>query len=461
MKKVLILTAVLIAFSFSFASAAQMNGMVSGNGLPTLPTTLVTYVNPSGLGDALIYPYFNVRDNKVTYFNVVNTDTEDDSGVIGGFDQGALVKIRFREAATIEDGCGAGVDCGSLEVLDFIICLSKGDVWTGAIVSDSDGAGRLFSLDTDTLTYPSIPAAGVQFKFGANNPASGITADNTREGYFEILSAGTLVDEPATCDASTVATGEPFDMLMGFGFIHDEDTNATYAYNATAIAQCRSAAFAPTLTNENFNLSDCQDSGLVAGLDNADYPLTKYSLLGSYLVQEDLGARTAMVITFPTKKLNTTTPDDTLLFSNPIVSLDVWDDQENRITPQSDFSPVVTVTSTLPHEVNVLNIKETAMFTSDVSGVVDISGLAPNEYGWMRVTLAEAILAPTYTPAAANDISDTMYPHAAGPWVSYGFPTIALMFSDAIDEAISWALPTAFTTVISDDNGTTATISPY
>lgn len=440
-KVILILTAVLMALSFGIANAGQLNGMVSGQvvnaggiGAPVLPANLFTFVNPGGTGDALIYPYYNVRDNKVVYFNIVNTDTVN----------GVAVKLRFREAATITDACDS-VDAGSIEVLDFHVCLSAGDVYTGAIVTDSaTGAGKFVSLDTDTLTDPTVPSAGVVFRSGSANPVDGITADNTREGYFEVLSYGVWDETQTTCTTADLTGADAPNAIMGFAFIHDEDTNATYAYNATAIADCRFEMFDMSLTNEYFNLTNCQDTAGANTVDTVDYAMTKKNLLSSYVVYDDIDARTAVLITFPTKMLNQCIEVDTL-FDDPTVQYSVWDDQENTITPQGDFSPTVTVTNQLPHEVNVLNIKKAAMFTSDVSGIVDTSTF---EYGWIGIDLAIETI--------ADGVSDETV--LADPVVTFGLPAIGLVFTDASGEAISWALPTAYDTLI--DDGTGAQSSP-
>jgi hypothetical protein len=485
-KRLIVLTVVLIVLSVGSAFAAQMGGMVSGDNNPALPANLRTFIDPGGLGDALVYPYYNVRENKVTYFNIVNTDTFVDPVTKQG--RGVIVKLRFREAATIKGSgastvtpktgcqanvngpaaganCAAGpkyapnqqVDCGSNEVLDFNICLSHGDVYTGAIMTDTaTGAAKFVPLDTDTLTNPIVPVTGVVFKYGADNPIKTITADNTREGYFEVLSFGVWVDMVSTDNGVTFhdnpdctgfgtlpgSFGNPDapNRLAGIAFINDEDVNATYAYYATAIANCRSTTFGVTLANDAYTLADCQDSAVTTDLDNVDWPLTKVNMGQFYITESSIGASTAFVITFPTRKLNDTL-DDGWLFSNPVVIFEVWDDKENKITSTSDFSPQTIIKNSLPHEVNVLNISHGAMFVSDVAASITTGTFT---YGWIAIDM-------TGGDVAGDCISDTEY-YGAGA-INLGLPAIGLVFQNVKGDAVTWALPMAYATNI---NGTTS-----
>jgi hypothetical protein len=77
-------------FAFGLANADQIDALGSGESGQFQPPTDV-YVNPGGLGDALIYGYYNVRDNRDNYFNVVNTDVSN----------GVRARIRFIEALTL------------------------------------------------------------------------------------------------------------------------------------------------------------------------------------------------------------------------------------------------------------------------------------------------------------------------------------------------------------------------
>lgn len=147
------------------------------------------HINPDGLGQVLIYPYYTVRNGNVTALSIVNTTSLTKA-----------VKVRFLEGRN------------SREVLDFNLFLAPTDVWTGVILPTSDGA-KLESGDNSCVT-PSdlfgnaagdvrldgiLPLPINAFKnyqyTGANvdNPSLG-SIDRTREGYIEVIEMGIVVD---------------------------------------------------------------------------------------------------------------------------------------------------------------------------------------------------------------------------------------------------------------------------
>src|SRR4030067_1419351 len=96
-------------------------------------TASAVHINPDGLGQVLIYPYYTVRAGNDTYLSVVNTTASTKA-----------VKVRFLEGKN------------SREVLDFNLYLSPYDVWTGAIVVTTNGA-KLVTADK-SCTTPAIPS---------------------------------------------------------------------------------------------------------------------------------------------------------------------------------------------------------------------------------------------------------------------------------------------------------------
>ena len=133
MKKFLaVLSTILFIVSTGIGYAGQSGGVASGTG-PSLPGGIQSSINPQGLGDSLLFGYYNVR-GYLNLINVINTNQTD----------GAKARIVFRNAKT-------GVDC-----LEFTVCLSEGDVWTGYLI-DNGTTAALCPFDTDTLTSPTIP----------------------------------------------------------------------------------------------------------------------------------------------------------------------------------------------------------------------------------------------------------------------------------------------------------------
>jgi len=136
------------------------------------------YVNPDGLGQALIYPYYTVQqvggNGYNTLISVVNTTGD-----------AKAVKVRIREGKA------------SAEVLDFLLFLSPYDVWTAAIVpvdgTETSGA-KIISADTSCIYPRKLGLAGVpfrNFKY-AKDAVKDSALARTREGYIEMIEAATV-----------------------------------------------------------------------------------------------------------------------------------------------------------------------------------------------------------------------------------------------------------------------------
>lgn len=146
-------------------------------------TAQAVHVNPEGLGDALIYPFYTVEGGQDTYISVVNTTNETKA-----------VKVRFIEAMN------------SREVLDFNLYLSAYDHWSVAVSTNADGEpGLVIGSGFDSsCTVPSIkrlsaegldfvPFRNTLFSSEYENEDGGpeeVTRGN--EGYVEIIEMGIL-----------------------------------------------------------------------------------------------------------------------------------------------------------------------------------------------------------------------------------------------------------------------------
>jgi hypothetical protein len=139
-------------------------------------STHAVNISSDGTGEALIYPYYSVRNGNITLISLVNNDT-----------QGKAVRVRFREG---RNGVGA---------LDFNLFLSASDVWTAALVADASGAAKLVTNDL-SCTNPRFPQGGVTFRnFAYQSDASAVNGLNrTTEGYLEIIEMAAIVPNSAT-----------------------------------------------------------------------------------------------------------------------------------------------------------------------------------------------------------------------------------------------------------------------
>ncbi|RKT44444.1 hypothetical protein [Thiocapsa rosea] len=153
-------------------------------GAAMAPTASAVHLTTDGLGEALIVPYYTVRDGYNTLFNITNTSAES-----------VVVKVRFHEAYNSRD------------ILDFNIVLSPEDVWTGYV---TDGAaGPVLMTGDNSCTVPAIPATGAPLSNGViaytdTAATGGVDAEDggptdvnrLKEGYVEFLMMGS--GDPAT-----------------------------------------------------------------------------------------------------------------------------------------------------------------------------------------------------------------------------------------------------------------------
>jgi len=132
-------------------------------------------LNPDGLGQVLIYPYYTVNAGNSTLLSVVNTTEEVKA-----------VKVRFLEALN------------SREVLDFNLYLSPFDVWTAAVVSDASATGPARLVTTDTSCTVPGPISNEPFRnffyTGSQDDDGPNDLARTRNGHIEMIEMGVVVD---------------------------------------------------------------------------------------------------------------------------------------------------------------------------------------------------------------------------------------------------------------------------
>jgi hypothetical protein len=193
-------------------TAAVLAGLAGTAGIAS--TVQAVNINPNGLGQVLIYPYYTTKEGNLTLLSVVNTS-----------DNAKAVKVRFLESMN------------SIEVLDFNLYMSRHDVWTAAIVDGSDfdencdipshdaggnvinanqcGIPHLVTGDT-SCTVPYLKASASTGP-GRQTFLTGALTDNgptgygrTAAGHFEMIEMGTLVNEEMeSAEAATHVSGSP------------------------------------------------------------------------------------------------------------------------------------------------------------------------------------------------------------------------------------------------------------
>lgn len=413
-------------------------------------------LNPDGLGQVLIYPYYTVNKSQDSLFSVVNTT-----------DVGKAVKVRFLEGYN------------SREVLDFNLFLSPNDVWTARVseIGSGDGAG-MFTNDS-SCTAPPIPAGGVAFRAAAYDGSSVFPKDSgpqgvdrTREGYLELIEMGEIVpgsplddatihDQDGTPNGGVPGCGAavsgnnpaaylsaPGGGLFGSGAIVNVGEGTFFAYNADAIDGFSDTnifsgpgGLTPSLQQANTPLTSAFPGGAVAyifangSLLTLDYPngidavsavYQAEAIYNEFLTRADIGANTDWVVTFPTKRFYVDTffnggvviPPFSENFAGGAsfveIGINMYDQEEGFTTQPEDFSPPISERpSALPYEVNVISfLTDTAAEDpSGVFGSVLRANIIPyGDAGWLRLDMA------------SGDGGHSMRPAGNGV-VMHGLPT--------------------------------------
>jgi len=171
-------------------TAAVLAGLAGVAGLAG--TAQAVNLNPDGLGQVLIYPFYTSTDSTQTILSVVNTT-----------DHAKAVKVRFLEGYN------------SREVLDFNLYLSHHDVWVAAI-ADNAGTPTLYVPDS-SCTVPYLYGNGVAdggtmgeqeflpYAYTGDFTDGGPT-DIARAavGHFEMIEMGRLTNDSARAATLTL-----------------------------------------------------------------------------------------------------------------------------------------------------------------------------------------------------------------------------------------------------------------
>lgn len=438
----------------SILHAAILAGMAAAG------SAQAVHVNPDGLGQVLLYPYYTVQNGFDTYVHVVNTT-----------DSVKAVKVRFLEGKN------------SQEVLDFNLYLSPHDEWAGVITrsATTDGA-VLKTADTSCIAPAALPAAGQEFREFKYAGDSVNELARVREGYVEVIEMGVVLDaggavlgaESLASDATHDATGVPVDCasvrlaakttdlnaatatgilnenpggayvttptggLYGFASLINVNSGMKTSYDAVAVDNFREATdihaapgdTAPSLADVN-TAPDIIDGNAVvafvpttAGIDDLSSILMRNQIMNDYVVDAGRDSKTDWVVTFPTKRFYVNT-------ANPAPFNEVWsaaasescdnitltyydrEEQIHTVTVDEDFSPkpvIPVATNTLCNEVNTLTIKPHGA-AADYVGLFGANYTTASfslvngfNYGWMHLDFDPASVIPGAIGAVATDL---------------------------------------------------------
>jgi len=370
-------------------------------------------LNPDGLGQALIYPYYTVRDK------VAGAPFTSLLSVVNSTQSAKAVKVRFLEGKN------------SREVLDFNLYLSAKDVWVAAIVPTTAGAG-IFTPDLSCTTpvvsnSPTNPTPFVNFAYtGPAADGADPSLDRTREGYVEIIEMGDIDPGSDTEEAVTHVAGVPpcddfssasADTVPGSGGLFGNMTlinvlaGEDFGTEATALEGFSSTAlwFTPGSVDPQLALVNPKISVVTTGtftfvtdwtttpdaVNPVSAVLMHNRVLNEFVVETGTKSGTDWVVTMPTKRFyistgpgnnagrlfqrnfngNNGSCDDVLVIQ--------YDREERTVSTPEGFSPPAPVAgSAICWEANVITFNNTNVFAS--KNVANIATTFQN--GWLDLT---------------------------------------------------------------------------
>jgi hypothetical protein len=373
---------------------------------------------PEGLGQALIYPYYTVRNGAQgfaynTLLSVVNTTAS-----------AKAVKVRFLEGKN------------SKEVLDFNLFLSHHDVWTAVVKPTPNGAG--VASDDQSCILPQqlpptsavVPQPFVNFAYSSDGADSSL--DRTREGYVEILEMATFFDNSTTTflvthganqdcaansDAQAAIDAANANFVTGglFGgltLINVFDGSA-YSQDATALDNVfdgqvynNAGDIGPTLNDVSPSVSVVIANGAAwvtdwsvttRPIDAVSAVLMHNAVMNEYVTDPTLEANTDWVVTMPTKNqyvksgTGTAIPPFQRNFNGTKgacddITIDFWDREEKKNSSPGGFSPPQPgVTAALCWEANVITFKSAGVLGSTNSNFLDVNSKGFIN-GWARLS---------------------------------------------------------------------------
>ncbi len=457
-------------------------------------TASAVHVNPDGLGQVLIYPYYTVRSAATpiasgqynTYVSVTNTTASSKA-----------VKVRFIEGKH------------SREVLDFNLFLSPYDTWAGVVLpvnATAANGAKVVTYDK-SCTWGNVAAAGsagvpfsnlayINGTAGNNADWESGSLDRTNEGYIEIMEMGridtgvalgaalntaiTHVSGVAPCTSSVLNAADVAGLtgylvagnggLMGGATLINTATGVDYAYDAIAIDNWDATAAGVGSAASSLNPSIVGGSVLVSNVFNGgaaatatwltnqnavSAAMTRNTVMNEYVMDSGTASATDWVVTFPTKRFyvnteasssaHTAAPFPSGSAANRLFnqnfgtggSCDLFNyslrDREEQLDapPGSLFSPAAgTSPQSLCWETNVVTFAR-GSFTAGTA--TPILGSTNSVGVTVPASFSNGWMSMTW--AASVTVNSPSITPAAG-LVHYGLPVVGFMVQDFINSTI-------------------------
>ncbi|HKE48477.1 MAG TPA: hypothetical protein VKB52_10465 [Rhodanobacteraceae bacterium] len=345
----------------------------------------------TGIGQALVYPFYTADNSQDTLLSVVNA-----SGT------GKAVQVSFLEGYS------------GRHVQDLVVFLKAHDVWTASVSADAASGGAVLRTSDTSCTLPAVPASGLAFSSASYDGSLGYPNDGgpydisrLREGMFDMVVGGDIVagsptdlatqhpddnfPEPpvppvprAAPSCESLDAANYFDDLVapaggiyGSGAIVNVGIGTYFAYNADALADFTRTVLLTSHLASPPGLKDVNNGNGNADVDSdvfdddghpirlrhnyGEDAVTSVfmtdAIYNDYIVDPGLGAATDWVITFPAA----TVYSDPRSFPNVYSAQpEIRDREEGIVTPPCNFC---TFPTQLTHVVNVIAVTYDATYT--------------------------------------------------------------------------------------------------
>jgi hypothetical protein len=377
-------------------------------------------INPNGLGQVLVYPYYTVRNG----YNVAGVSAAPFNtllSIVNTTNSTKAVKVRFREGKA------------SVEVLDFNVFLSPYDMWTAAVepgvgITGSDLIpGAMIETNDNSCTVPDFTnGVGVPFRVTAMTDAIGPSEDRLTEGYFEVFEMATydptdIISIGSKHNASGVpsctgvndanASKNPLppngglsggatiiNVLTGDAFTEDATALTQFtnvgSYNDTGVVLPNFSSAVPSVASAVNGAGQIITGSFSSPELASTAAFQRTSVINEFVLDKSTASGTDWVLTFPTKNNLVTSTAATPPFQNKLgkggacddIGINVYNREEGPpgSTPGSDFSPLP------PGQVGPALCWETNILTFNNSNVLGSANkyniLTGESAGWMNLT---------------------------------------------------------------------------
>jgi hypothetical protein len=427
-------------------------------------------LNPRGLGEVLVYPYYTVQKNQDTLVSIGNSTQ-----------WSKVVAVVVREGMN------------GRPVLYFTLYLSPHDVWTARISATGEDGGAFLVTQDASCTSPALALGGTPFwsetyAGPAYPPDGGPTGiERTREGMIEFIElarvapfsaldqtivhgqTGTPGEGVPDCDPQVFVESGYSDLivpdggLFGSASIVNVGEGTFFAYNADALVDFSDMVLPgedympPRPPDEYMTMANSADSPAggasatlvdddgrmlalryTSGIDAVSAVFMADAVYNEVLTAAGLGASTDWILTFPTRAFYVDARHGGVAaawppFAEPVVAarsdVAVYPfgyDQEEGFRPclECEISPPPPQTPTLlSWQVNALSFRDITRgdAPSNVLGSRLTTSFEPyGDAGWVHINLA------------GGDGGHALPPDASGT-VLHGLPVTGFMVYNIIN----------------------------